>query len=152
MGAKRGRPPKSMTQEQVSQSRVHIEKDRDEVAHSPNRPPRVTAGIYSKLDHYKAKDPNYYYYWVADKPGKIQQKKAAYYEHVMDNGVAVEMKTSPYDLYLMRLPIEYRQEDEKLKAERVSATIQKKQELSPGEYLPDGRHHAIQKDNYDPLA
>ena len=54
----------------------------------------------------------------------------------------------------MKIKKKYWKEDQKLKQDRVSARMQQEQVLAPDEYLPDDRHHVLQKedkDDYDPL-
>lgn len=117
----------------------------------PVRPPRVQMSGGTRL-HYHHKDPNYHYAWIQDRDGKLDQAIQAYYEFVQEDGQKVTRASGPYPLFLMQLENKYWKEDEKLKYDKTCDSLKDEQALGPGEYLPDGRNHALEKDDYDPLA
>ena len=151
---RRGRPRANKTNEQIENSRVELETDRKEAAHAPKRPPRVSMGATLKLEFGElTADKNYHYRVFSDRDGRIEQAKAAWYEHVKDhNGNNVVRHAGKYPQYLMRIEKKYWEEDQKLKQDQVSSKLREEQRLAADEYIPDGRHHVLQKDDYDPLA
>lgn len=151
--AKRGRPRADKTPLQAENSRVHLETDRIEQAHSPERPARVPMGTTLTLEFGSlVADENYHYHVFSDRGGRIAQAKQAWYEHVKDEqGDNVVRHKGPYTQFLMCVEKKYWDQDQELKQEALSARLGKEQELAKGEYLPDGRHHVLQKDDYDPL-
>jgi hypothetical protein len=52
----------------------------------------------------------------------------------------------------MRVEKKYWLEDQKLKQDRLVGKLQAEQTLAEGEYVPDGKAHVLEKDEYDPLA
>ncbi len=151
---KRGRPRADKTQAQADNSRVDLELDRTEQAHSAKRPPRVAMGASLKLGYHGEMDTeNYHYRWVSDRDGRTQQALQAWYEHVKDhNGDNVVRHVGAYAQFLMRVEKKYWDEDQKLKQDKLAAKLQQEQKLKADEYLPDDRHHVLEKDDYDPLA
>lgn len=138
---KRGRTGADLPPAMAMTTKGLVTGSREEEAHSAGRPPRIPMTNMKKLDvpaHLLEK--GYYYYWMQDKDGGIDQAKAAYYEHVVDEqGNNRFVNTGKYGLYLMRLRQEYRDEDLRLKKERVSATLEKESVIGAGEYAPDPR-------------
>lgn len=151
---KRGRPRADKTAKQIENSRVGLEIDRVEQAHSPGRPPRVPMGSSLSLEFGTiVDDPNYHFHVFSDRDGRIDQAKQGWYEHVKDNnGDNIVRHSGPYAQYLMKIHKKYWDEDQKLKQDKQSAKIQGEQTLALDEYLPDDRHHVLQKDDYDPLG
>lgn len=151
----RGRPRADKTDSQVTDSRVELEADRAEEAHEAERPPRVPMGTTLKLEFGSLCDDKKYHFRVfSDRDGRVEQAKQAWYEHVLDHtGNKVQRHKGPYVQYLMKIKKEYWDADQQLKQKKIVDTLQKEQVLEKGEYLPDDRHHALQKDEeYDPLA
>ena len=149
----RGRPSADQTQEQVDNSRVGLEVDRVQEAHSAKRPPRVPMGASLKLDYHGPMDLNYHYRWISDRDGRIQQAtKQAWYEHVKEGRSKVVRHVGVYPQYLMRIKKEHWDADQELKQTKLRGKLQKEQVLAQDEYLPDDRHHVLQKDDYDPLS
>ncbi len=150
---KRGRPRADKTGTQVENSRVHLEKSRIEAAHSPNRPPRVPMGATLKLEFGSiVDDSNYKFRVFSDRDGRISQAKQGWWEHVKDDrGDNIVRHVGPNAQYLMKIEKKYWEEDQELKQSKLSDTIKKEQILERDEYLPDGRHHVLQKDDYNPL-
>jgi len=151
---KRGRPRADKTDSQIENTRVELQTDRIEEAHSPNRPPRVPMSSTLKLKFGSVTDdPNYHFRVFSDRDGRIEQAKQAWYEHVKDgNGDNIVRHSGPYTQYLMKIKKKYWDADQLLKQKSLSAKIQEEQKLANDEYVPDGRHHVLQKDDYDPLA
>lgn len=152
----RGRPRANKTPTEIENTRVELETDRMEDAHDPQRPPRVPMGATLKLEFGSiAEDSSYHFHVFSDRDGRIEQAKQAWYEHVIDgNGDNVVRHSGPYTQYLMKIPKKLWDEDQELKQRKLSGKLRGEQELAPDEYLPDGRHHVLQKDDddYDPLA
>lgn len=117
------------------------------------RAPRVPMSAGGKLGLDGTESPEFYYRWVQDRDGNVEQALQAWYEFDLDSsGNKKERASGPYKLYRMKLPMQHRLDDEKLKLKACQAKIAEEQKLGKEEYLPDDRHHAIQKDEYDPLA
>lgn len=119
------------------------------------RPPRQSMVAGMKLlypEHLK--DPDYEYRWFADNPGRVGQAEGAYWEHVTHKDGSEVVVRGPTDMYLMRIPREYFEEDKKLKEQRIVNTMKEENKLGKDEYIPEGRSGAIQKDSdlHDPLA
>ncbi|MBE16548.1 MAG: hypothetical protein Unbinned6354contig1000_19 [Prokaryotic dsDNA virus sp.] len=118
---------------------------------------RVPMGSTLKLLHH-GMDPNYHYRWMSAADGRLEQAQGAWYEFVLDEAGNKKKRTKGAStLYLMRLPMEFHQEDQKLKERRIIDTLNKEQVLEDGEYLPDDRRSVLQKDNaasddFDPLG
>ena len=151
---KRGRPAGSKTQAQVDNSRVDLEQSRESNAHSSKRPARVRMVAGQKLNFGKlVQDPNYAYRAFADKPGRLDSALAAYWEFVKtEDGESVKRPSGADTMYLMRIEKKYFDEDQKLKQENIKNTLRKENVLEKDEYVPEGHHHALQKDDYDPLG
>ena len=150
----RGRTSADKTQTQADNSRVDLGLDRTEQAHSAKRPPRVAMGASLKLGYHGEMDTeNYHYRWVSDRDGRVNQAKQAWYEHVKDHsGDNVVRHVGAYGQHLMRVEKKYWVEDQELKQQKLAAKLQQEQVLKADEYLPDDRHHVLQKDDYDPLS
>jgi len=117
---------------------------REEVAHSSGRPKRVSMNNMKKLEIPKhLMEEGYYHRWFQDRDGRITQAYAAYYEHVIDEqGNNLSCQSGPYTMYAMRLPQKYRDIDNKLKKERVAATLDSEAQIGHDpagnqEYAPD---------------
>lgn len=99
---------------------------RESAAHSTKRPKRIMMGgddlILSVPARYM--DPNKYYRFIADREGRIDRAKEAWYEFVTDeNGVNITRSSKGTKMYLMALDKEYRDDDVKLKQKRYHASI-----------------------------
>ena len=67
---------------------------------------------------------NYAYRFCADTEGRIDRLKEAWWEPVVDsNGVTISRRSRGTVMILMRIPIEYKQEDDRLKMQQYNATI-----------------------------
>lgn len=147
---KRGRPDADQTGEELSQVATETQRD---TSREPKRAPRVPMTNTLKLQYNHALDrENFFYRWFRCENGRIEQAKAAYYDHVLDDqGVKVKRAYRASEQYLMRIPLKYYTEDQKLKEDAIKGKLRAEQSLAKDEYLPDDRHHAIQADDYDPL-
>lgn len=100
--------------------------DRDTSAHSTRRPARVMMGsadlVLTVPDRYLDKDK--YHRFIADRDGRIEKAKQAWYDFVVDeNGVNITRSSKGTKLYLMALDKTYRASDVKLKEEQYHASI-----------------------------
>jgi hypothetical protein len=122
---------------------------REEVAHSSGRPERISMSNMKKLEvPENIKEAGFYYRWFQDRDGRLAQAKSAYYEHVVDEqGNNYSRPSGPHTMHLMRLPMEYREQDNKLKKQRVLATLEAEAGIGANEYAPDGRESAITHTN-----
>jgi len=109
-----------------------------------DRAERVPMGKQFNLDDspYDLDKTKFYYRWVSespDRPGGLNRAKAAYYEHHTDpQGNIVKLPGGGgLTVYLMRLPMKYRKEDEKLKQKKVDDIMRTEAKLAPNEYAPD---------------
>lgn len=102
---------------------------------------------------HEAKDPNFYYRWCSDYgKGKIQRYVDAGYEYVCYEGTKDRIsKPGGHKRYLMRLPIELRNQDMLDKQQKVIDTNAKvaadnapKGGAVP-DYIPDGKSDVVSK-------
>lgn len=99
---------------------------RESAAHSTKRPPRVSMAegdlILTVPDRYLSKSKHYRFF--ADREGRIDRAKEAYWEFVTDeNGVNIARSSKGTKMYLMALDIQYKIEDDELKMKRYRASI-----------------------------
>jgi len=86
----------------------------------------------------EARDTNFSYRWCADYgKGKMQRYVAAGWEHVKDAHGKQITKPSGETLYLMKLPKEYRQEDNLAKRKKIIDTSKKFEESHGANANPD---------------
>lgn len=116
-----------------------VSGSREETAHSSGRPKRISMNNMKKLEiPAHLMEEGYYYRWFKNKDSRISQALAAYYEHVTDEqGNNLTCQSGPYTMYAMRLPQQYRDEDNLLKKERVAATLEAEAHIGHNEYAPD---------------
>lgn len=106
------------------------------------RPKRVPMGKGMTLDvsGVELDRENYHYQWITEKPhrpGRLQQAKAAFYEHVTDiEGNQISRPSAGSTTYLMRLPMEYWIEDKQLKKDKVKRTLEAETKIGVNEYAP----------------
>lgn len=133
----RGRTGADLPPAMQEQGAVH--GSREASAHSANRPPRVSMGNMKKLEVPEGlMEDGFYYRWFQDREGRIAQAQSAYYEAVVDEqGNAFTRQSGPYTMRLMRLPQQYRDEDNALKRKRVAATLDQEAQIGANEYAPD---------------
>lgn len=83
---------------------------------------------------------NYYYRWFSEQPsrgGRIQRAEAAFYEKVCDkSGQPITRPSGEGTMYLMRLPIEYWEEDQQAKREKVERTLRDEARVKGNQYAP----------------
>lgn len=121
--------------------------EQDDDKRNPNknaRPARVPIRPGTNLDYPEAKldREKFAYRWFLDhssRPGRIQQAKAAYWEHKQEDGVNVQRPAGAGQQFLMQLPMEYWQEDQELKRQRNRANMAQDNEIGENEYAPDSQ-------------
>jgi len=118
------------------------------------RPKRVpmSAGAKLVIPEGLVDRKKFYPRFIADDPGRLAQAELARYEYVVDEKGNKVIRNGVVDLYLMKLPMEYREEDLKLKAKRVSDSMIETQKMGKDEYLPEGKKAALEREDLDPLA
>ena len=116
-------------------------QSRDEKVREPKRPPRIRMGVGMNL--YVPEDlldrERFAYRFFAEndtKRGRIAAAIGAYWEHVELEGTNITRPSGNDTLYLMRLPIEYYNEDQKLKQQRVQDTLDSETRIGANEYAP----------------
>lgn len=136
---KRGRTGSDLPPAMKQTDKGLTDGSREDAAHSAGRPPRISMHNMKKLEIPKSlMEDGYYYRWFQDIDGRINQAKAAYYEHVSDEqGNNLTCQSGNYTMYAMKLPQQYRDEDNALKRDRVAATMEKEAQLGINEYAPD---------------
>ena len=123
---------------------------KDQKVREPKRPPRIRMGVGQNLsvsEELLDRD-KFAYRWFAEnntKGGRVAAAKGAYWEHVDVDGSNLSRPSGEDTLYLMRLPIEYYEEDQQLKRQRVQATMDSETGIGAGEYTPDGSNSAIKR-------
>jgi len=108
----------------------------------PKRPPRIPlhSGKNLYVDESLLDRNRFAYRWFAEnsiKGGRVESAKGAYWEYVTDEAGQIFKRPSGQDLmYLMKLEIQYYNEDQQLKRERSFATMSKETGVGDGEYAP----------------
>jgi hypothetical protein len=110
--------------------------------------------VHSQGETLIDQDLNFYYRWCADyDKGKIAKYIAAGYEYVLDEKGEKQTKPGKYPLYLMRLPMKFREEDllaKKNKIITINKDVQKKMSPQGGavpDYIPKGQTSALSRDD-----
>lgn len=146
MAAKRKRTATGKTHTEAVTQGLQIGDPR-----SPNqgkRPERVPMGVGMNLAVYESglDTEHFYYHWMAEQPsrgGRLQQAIQAGYEHETDaQGEKITRRTGAGIQYLMKLPMEYREEDLKRKRDIAQANMDKQTRLNKHEYAPDSKGRA----------
>ena len=118
---------------------------------SQTRPPRVPLEYGNNVSfsdvQFDRKNYRYYaFYDDPERPGRIENAKAAYWEEVRNvNGQLASRPAGAGRHILMRLPMQYALEDLELKRKKVQATMADYGEIKTGqagkldEYAPDDR-------------
>ena len=119
----------------------------DETESRPNKPSRVPMGAYQAKLEVLNKDPNFFYYWHHNRGDNLQRALEAGYEFVhrggrervkgqeaheySDIGVVDKSDTRfaihggvgdygrEFKLYLMKMPMEFRKEDDEMRHQRT---------------------------------
>lgn len=135
-------------------------QSREDAAHIPDRPKRIPMGAMSKLDiPFPVDKINFYHYYFIE--NNVHQAQQAYYEVVQaPTGVAHKVQYKGETLVLMRLPMQYHQEDLLAKRKGVINTLKdektggvdRKSGLAPEYSGLEGRKSAIdiQDSGFDP--
>jgi len=113
----RGRPRADKTALQAKNSRVELEADRVEEAHSANRPPRESMGATLKLSLPPGlvDEEKWHPRWMSDRDGRIEQAKRCWYELVKDtDGHNITRTNGPYKQFLMKIEKKYWLEEQKI--------------------------------------
>ena len=116
-----------------------VSGSREETAHSSGRPTRIPMANTKKLGvpNHLLED-GFYYRWFQNRDARLSQANGAYYEPVVDEqGNAYTRQSGPHTMHLMKLPQQYRDEDNRLKKRRVAATMDAEASIGEGEYAPD---------------
>lgn len=143
MSNSRKRQASNATSEQEATHGLQSGNPRDPNAET--RPARIQMGHGLNLDatNIEMDESKYKYRWFLDdpqKPGRIIAAKAAYWEHVtMSDETNVCRPSGNSTFFLMRLPLQYWEEDLKLKKEKVMATMDSNAQVGAGEYAPDAQ-------------
>jgi hypothetical protein len=116
-----------------------------EITREPRKANRVPIGAGNKLE-FEQKDPNYHYRVVNDVPGRLTMFQQAGYEfcaterRVVDKGVAegeaadtrvVVNSGQGVKSYLMRIPLEFYNEDQARKIEAVKQSEEQMKNKNP---------------------
>lgn len=99
---------------------------RETRAHTANRPPRVSMAENDLLLSVEKRllNPGKHHRFFAEREGRIERAKAAYWDFVVDdNGVNIVRSSKGTKMYLMALDKEYYDEDNALKMKRYHASI-----------------------------
>ena len=138
---KRGRTGNDQAPAMKATPQGLVTGSREDAAHSSGRPERISMSNMKKLEIPEGiKEEGFYYRWFQDRDGRLNQAKAAYYQPVVDEqGNSYTRNSGPYTLHLMRLPQQYRDEDNQLKKQRVAATLEAEAHIGQGEYAPDSK-------------
>lgn len=134
----------SMTQRNMDQSGLSLDP-REQAAHEPDRPKRVTMQGSMKLSipPHLIK-PDHTARWWRDKDARIAQAHGAYWEHIKtDDGKNLCRPSGPYIMYAMQLHNKYVAEDNTFKRKKIAARINKEAAIGPGEYTDNTNNSAI---------
>lgn len=126
----------------------------------PKRPARIQmgAGVNLHVPESLLDREAYAYRWFAEnsvKGGRIASAQGAYWEHVVVDGNNLIRPSGQDQFYLMKLEIQYWEEDQRLKRSRVTATLEKESGIGDGEYAPtpggraEGGNSAITRETSD---
>lgn len=130
-------------------------QSREDKAHTPkNRPARVRIGQGGKLDipqslKDEAKRKGLHLHWFLDKPGEIDNAKAAWYDYFTVDGKKLTVPAGKgLTHYLMC--IDQKLHDEDMAEQQKMVTDTTRQNVSvkteQGEYSPTGEKQAVTKD------
>lgn len=159
---KRGRPAKAQEEvveqaegrDRPSQSAAPAEVERAEQSRGTRERQRISMAKNRRLD-YKIKD-GFRAYWFKNTPGRIEQAKKAWYEHVIDaQGSPVKVQSGANELYLMQIPEQYYQEDFESGQKKVNDVTRSKLEgamtIGKDDYVPDGQRAPLSRDKDLPV-
>ncbi len=148
----RQRSAEDMTERDMDQGGLSLDP-REQAAHEPDRPKRVTMQGSMKLsippDLIKK---GYTPRWFRDKDARIAQAQSAYWEYVKTaDGKNLCRPSGPYMLYAMQLPNQYVEEDMALKRGKIAARISKEAAIGTGEFSNHGTDSALAVDSSNPF-
>lgn len=138
----RGIPNKPKTSEDAMLANAGEVASEPRNPNAKARPKRIPMRQGMKLDvsGYKFDRENFYYRFFYDdpqRPGRVTNAEAAYYEHCVDaEGKKISRPSGAGTQYLMRLPMDLHMEDVAAKAERNKRARQEQTALKPNEYAP----------------
>jgi len=146
----RQRSAEDMTERDREQAGLSLDP-REEAAHEPDRPKRVTMQGSMKLSIPAGLiKPDYTPRWFRDKDARIAQAEAAYWEHIKTaDGKNLCRPSGPYIMYAMQLPNKYAEEDRALKRSKIAARISKEAAIGAGEYTDNTNNSAVQSSSED---
>ena len=141
----RQRSAEALTERDMDQGGLSLDP-REQAAHEPDRPKRVTMQGSMKLSiPPNLIKPNYTPRWFRDKDARIAQAQAAYWEYIKTaDGKNLCRPSGPYMMYAMQLPNQYAQEDRALKRGKIAARISKEAAIGPGEFTDNTNNSAVQ--------
>lgn len=138
----RGIPNKPRTSEDAMlETRGEVATDQRD-PNATARPKRIPMrqGLKLAISGYKFDRENFFYRFFYDdpqRPGRVTNAEAAYYEHCVDaQGAKISRPSGGGTQYLMRLPMEYHLEDVAAKTERNKRVRQEQVQLKSNEYAP----------------
>lgn len=115
---------------------------RPDAPEGPDRPARIPMNSGTNLnvpEQLLDRDKFHHRFFAENliKGGRIESAKGAWWEHVIDPRGKNIMRPSGGDvMYLMKIDIKYWKEDQKLKQDKVRATMEAEATISDGEYAP----------------
>ena len=127
---------------------------REVAAHSPRGRERIPMGVGYNISYPEhKKDPNFFYYFVADQGGNVDRRIDAGFDFVIEDGKKyIRRGKDGIDMICMRQPMKYRLEDLELKRDESSTIVKAQQVLEEGQHIPADRKQALQKDSeLDPM-
>ena len=139
------RSAEDMTERDMDQGGLSL-NPREQAAHEPDRPKRVTMQGAMKLSIPPSLiKKGYTPRWFRDKDARIAQAQGAYWEYIKTaDGKNLCRPSGPYMLYAMQLPNEYAQEDRALKRSKIAARISKEAAIGANEYTDNTNNSAVQ--------
>ena len=142
----------SLTQRDMDQSGASLDP-REQAAHEPDRPKRVTMQGAMKLSIPPSLiKPNYTPRWFRDKDARIAQAQGAYWEYIKTaDGKNLCRPSGPYMMYAMQLPNQYAQEDRALKRDKIAARLSKEAAIGAGEFSNHGTDSALAVESSNPF-
>lgn len=151
----RQRSVEDMTERDRDQAGLSLDP-REQAAHEPNRPKRVIMQGAMKLSIPEGLiKPDYTPHWFRGTDSRIDEAKAAYWEHInTSDGKQLKRISGPNIMYAMQLPNQYVKEDRELRRSKISARLNKEAAIGPGEYTDNPNNSAIKsssEDNQNPF-
>lgn len=145
-GMHKNRQASGVTQEEAITQGLQTGDPRD--PNQGKRAKRIPMSAGMNLEVYESglDDGEFYFHWIAEQPsrgGRLEKAKQAGYEHVTgSDGTPVSRRTGPGIMYLMKLPMEYRLEDEARKRAISEAKMDEQNRIGRNEYAPTAKGRA----------